>query len=113
MERRSCRGRPRKTDIEAGIVDVIRQLDERGILQSVASKNNHDDAMEVLKRFELDEYFLCPQISWRPKSEAISEIALRLNIGLDSVLFVDDSQFELEQVKAACRKFVLSMPWSI
>ena len=36
------------------------------------------------------------------KSESIRTIAQQLNIGIDSLLFVDDSQFELEQVRAAC-----------
>ena len=91
---------PGKVKLKPGIVDVIRVLDARGILHSVASKNNHDDVMQVLKQYQIDEYFLCPQISWRPKSESISSIARQLNIGMDSLLFVDDSQFELEQVKA-------------
>jgi FkbH-like protein len=77
-------------------------LDDRGILHSIASKNNPDEAMKVLKRFQIDEYFLCPQISWQPKSESIRTIAQQLNIGIDSLLFVDDSQFELEQVRTAC-----------
>jgi FkbH-like protein len=91
---------PRKVALKPEITSIIRTLDDRGILQSVASKNNHDEAMEVLKEFAIDEYFLSPQISWRPKSESISAIARELNIGVDSLLFVDDSQFELEQVKA-------------
>ncbi len=93
---------PRKVKLKPDIAEIIRVLDARGILHSVASKNNHEEAVQVLKHFGLDEYFLCPQISWRPKSEGISAIARRLNIGIDSLLFVDDSQFELEQVKAVC-----------
>lgn len=93
---------PSKLILKPRIADIIRELDARGILHSVASKNNHDEAMRVLKHFHIDEYFLCPQISWRPKSESIQAIARRLNIGMDSFLFVDDSQFELEQVKAVC-----------
>jgi FkbH-like protein len=88
--------------LKTGIAEVIRELDARGILQSVASKNNHDDTMLVLKQFGLDEYFLCPQVSWQPKSESLTTIAKQLNIGMDSLLFVDDSQFELEQVKTVC-----------
>ncbi len=90
---------PGDVKLKPQISDVIRALDARGILHSIASKNNHDEALQTLKRFELDEYFLCPQISWRPKSEGISEIARQLNIGTDTLVFVDDSEFELEQVK--------------
>ena len=93
---------PQQLQLKPGIMDVIQTLDHRGILQSVASKNNPEDAMQVLKRFQLDEQFLCPQISWQPKSEAITAIARELNIGVNTLLFVDDSQFVLEQVKTAC-----------
>lgn len=93
---------PDKLELKPEIAEVIQALDDRGILHSIASKNNRDEAMKVLKQFHMDEYFLCPQISWQPKSESIRAIAQQLNIGMDSLLFVDDSQFELEQVKAAC-----------
>lgn len=91
---------PEKLKLKPGISEVIRELDRRGILHSIASKNNREEALKVLKHFELDDYFLCPQISWSPKSGAIRAIAQDLNIGVDTLLYVDDSQFELEQVKA-------------
>jgi FkbH-like protein len=79
-------------------VAAIRELDRRGILQSVASKNDHDLAMGALKHFGLAEFFLSPQISWGPKSNAISIIAQRLNIGSDTFVFVDDQEFERAEV---------------
>src|SRR3984885_2696567 len=91
-----------KLALKAGVVDVIQELDRRGILHSIASKNNFDEAMGVLKSFGLDEYFLHPQISWEPKSEALKRIAKKLNIGIDSLMLVDDSQFELAEVQSAC-----------
>jgi FkbH-like protein len=87
-----------KLTLKSGIRAVVEEMDRRGILQSVASKNNHDEAMSALKRFGIDQYFLSPQISWRPKSEAVQTIARQLNIGLDTLLFVDDSEFELQEV---------------
>jgi FkbH-like protein len=89
--------------LKAGVVSIIEALDRRGILQSIASKNNHEDAMQVLKTWRIDEFFLCPQISWGTKGEAVSVIAQQLNISTDTLLFVDDSEFELRQVKAACQ----------
>ncbi|MGI6457584.1 MAG: HAD-IIIC family phosphatase [bacterium] len=88
-----------KLQLKSGIRDIIQELDSRGILQSVASKNNRDEAMEVLRRFNIDTYFLYPQISWDPKSFAIQEISRSLNIGIDTILFVDDSEFERSQVQ--------------
>jgi FkbH-like protein len=88
--------------LKSGIVEILRQLDARGILLSVASKNNPEDAMGVLRHFGVAEYFLFPQISWDPKSQGIHRIARTLNIGIDSLLFVDDSRFEREEVISVC-----------
>jgi FkbH-like protein len=88
--------------LKPGIAEIIRQLDQRGILHSVASKNDAPEALKVLEQFGIREYFLYPEISWGPKSEAMKRIAQQLNIGLDTLLFVDDSDFELAQVGAGC-----------
>jgi FkbH-like protein len=93
---------PERLRLRPEAADVIQELDRRGILHSIASKNNREDALQVVRNFKLDEYFLCPQISWQPKSQAIKAIAQQLNIGIDSILLIDDSEFELREVKAAC-----------
>jgi len=92
---------PERLRLKTDIAVTIQTLDQRGILHSIASKNNAEDALQVIKKFQLDQYFLCPQISWQPKSQGIKIIAQQLNIGLDSILFMDDSEFELAEVKAA------------
>jgi len=80
-------------------VAVLKALDERGILHSIASKNDPDAAMQTLHALGLDEYFLYPQIGWGAKSEAVKAIARQLNIGLDAIAFVDDQPFEREEVR--------------
>ena len=77
---------------------VMEELDHRGIIQSIASKNDFDAAMSVLKHLGIDDYFLYPQIHWNPKSGSIHQIAKSLNIGIDSLAFVDDTAFERNQV---------------
>lgn len=77
---------------------LLRLLDGRGILHSIASKNEETLARETLDRFGLTSYFLHPQIGWSPKSDSIRHIAERLNIGLDAIAFVDDQPFEREEV---------------
>lgn len=93
---------PGRLRLKSDIAAILRELDQRGILHSIASKNSPEAALQALKDFQLDHYFLCPQISWQPKSQAIRAIAQQLNIGIDSILFVDDSEFELGEVAAAC-----------
>lgn len=89
-----------KITLRPELIQILETLDERGILQSVASKNSRDEALAALAHFGIKEYFLHPQISWGPKSSAIKQIAAQLNIGTDTLLFVDDSEFELQQVAA-------------
>ena len=83
-----------------GVPETIRALDERGILQSVASKNEYAQAWPVLERLGIAEYFLYPQISWGAKSASIRAIAESLNIGVDTFLLLDDSPFERNQVSS-------------
>jgi FkbH-like protein len=89
---------PEKIRLRESVVEVIKETDRRGILHSIASKNNHDDAVKVLEKFGLSEYFLHPQINWGPKSQSFPKIAQLLNIGIDSLMFVDDQPFEREEV---------------
>jgi FkbH-like protein len=77
---------------------VIKSLDERGILHSIASRNSHEIAMKRLEELGLNEYFLYPQINWNPKSSSLKEIAQALNIGINALAFVDDQPFEREEV---------------
>jgi FkbH-like protein len=87
--------------LRAGVLDTIRALDGRGILHSIASKNSHDHAWSTIERLGLREYLLYPQISWAPKSHGIRRIAQQLNVGLDTFAFVDDNEFELDEVRRA------------
>lgn len=80
------------------VVSVIKELDRRGILNSIASKNNYENAMEKLRSFGIDQYFLVPQISFNSKSSAVTQIGTLLNLGTDSFAFIDDQEFELEEV---------------
>jgi FkbH-like protein len=84
--------------LRPGVAAAIRALDARGVLNSVASRNEHDAALRELERFGLAEYFLYPQINWNPKSESVARIAGALNIGLNAIAFVDDQEFEREEV---------------
>ena len=78
--------------------NMIIELDSRGILNSVSSKNNYEDAMKKLEEFGLSQYFLYPEINWNPKSDSVGNIVKNLNISMDTVLFIDDSEFECNEV---------------
>ena len=85
--------------VRGEVADIIKALDGRGILHSVASRNDEAAAMAKLKEVGLLEYFLYPQIAWRSKSASIRMIAEQLNIGQDSLAFIDDDPFERQEVR--------------
>jgi FkbH-like protein len=80
------------------VVARIHELDRKGILHSIASKNDRDAALEKLRALGLEEMFLHPQINWNAKSDSIRNIAKALNLGLDAFAFVDDQAFERAEV---------------
>ena len=84
--------------LRPGVVGVIQELDRRGILQSTASKNDPATALGKLKEFGLDEYFLYPQIGWGAKSASVRAIGKAINVGIDTLAFIDDQPFEREEV---------------
>src|SRR5262245_59020101 len=87
-----------EVSLRDGIVEAVTALDGRGILNSIASKNDGERATAKLKELGLYDYFLFPQINWNSKVASIERIAAAINIGLNSIAFIDDDQAELEEV---------------
>lgn len=106
--------------LRPGVEDILRTLDARGILMSIASRNEYAQAMERLRGFGIEHYFLYPQIGWQAKSASVALIREKLNIGMDTLLFIDDQPFEREEAQsvhaeltvldAADYMLLLSMP---
>jgi FkbH-like protein len=78
-------------------------LQQRGFILALCSKNNPDDVSEVLRghphQLLKDEHFATQRINWLPKPDNLKSIADELNLGLDSFIFVDDSDHECSAVR--------------
>ncbi len=78
-------------------------LRSRGVLLAIASKNNHDDAMDAIERHPhmivRPEHFSAVRANWEPKADNLRSIAAELNIGIDSLAFLDDSAAECDQMR--------------
>jgi FkbH-like protein len=78
-------------------------LTERGVLLAVCSKNDYEKAVEPFENHpEMVLHmkdFVCFKANWQPKSENIRQIAAELNLGLDSMVFIDDNPAEIEIVR--------------
>jgi FkbH-like protein len=78
------------------------ELSKRGVLLAVCSKNDYDKAIEPFEKhpemvLRLKD-IVCFKANWEPKSDNIRQIASELNLGLDSVVFIDDNRAEIEIV---------------
>ncbi|MEV0083902.1 HAD-IIIC family phosphatase [Saccharopolyspora sp. NPDC050642] len=81
-----------------GITAVVKELDSRGVLQAVASKNDHDLAWARLVELGVADYFVLPQIGWGRKSDSVRRIAERLNFAPGTIAFIDDQPAERAEV---------------
>ena len=83
--------------------DYARELTRRGVILAVCSKNDEANALEpfekhpdmVLKRADIASFVA----NWSNKADNIRAIAQDLNIGLDSLCFIDDNPFERNLVR--------------
>jgi FkbH-like protein len=74
------------------------------VILAVCSKNDLSDVMTMFREHSemvlKEEYIACFQVNWDNKPDNIKRIAETLNVGLDSMVFIDDSPLEIEAVKA-------------
>lgn len=83
----------------------VKGLSERGILLTVASKNNPSDARDVFEQntdcvLRLGD-FAAFEANWEPKARSLVRISERLRLGLDSFVFFDDNPAEREHIRKA------------
>lgn len=85
------------------IQHIALMLSKQGVIVGLCSKNNPEDVRQVLEvhpDWVLKEEFLVIQkINWNDKASNLRAIAKELNIGLESIVFVDDSAFEVNWIK--------------
>jgi FkbH-like protein len=93
-------------------LNVLEKMAARGILLAISSKNDAAERQHLpaLLGTELHSKIVSCQLHWRPKSEALQEIAAQLNIGLDSLAFFDDSPFERAEVRAHAPQVLVYEP---
>jgi FkbH-like protein len=84
--------------------DELLSLTRKGIVLAICSKNNEEDALAVFRRhpsMRLKEaHFAASRINWRDKAANIRDLAVELNLGLDSFVFIDDNPAERSLVRA-------------
>jgi FkbH-like protein len=83
----------------------------RGVILAINSRNNEEDALHVIRNHPnmilKEHHFAAHRINWQDKATNIRELARELNIGLDSMVFLDDDITNREMVKALVPEVVV------
>jgi len=83
---------------------VLLSLHQRGIILAINSKNNYEDAIKVIKEHPYmilkEEHFASMKINWKDKVSNMKELIQEINIGSDSIVFIDDDPVNREFVKS-------------
>jgi FkbH-like protein len=81
---------------------LAKSLAQNGIIIGLNSKNNEDDVDSVFREHKgmvlQDSDIVIKKVNWNDKVSNLNEIAKQLNIGKDSIVFIDDSDFEINLV---------------
>ncbi len=107
-------GGPKEGSRFVDIQQRISELKDTGVLLAVVSKNNQNDVLSVIRshpNMVLHENdFIRIHANWNKKAENIRDLAQELNIGLDSIVFLDDNPVEREEMKVLLPKVTTIEP---
>ncbi len=83
---------------------AILELHQQGVILAINSKNNYDDVMQVLRTHPhmvlRENHFASIQANWEDKPSNMRRIVEEINIGMDSLMFVDDNPTERAMMRA-------------
>lgn len=80
-------------------ISIVKELTERGIINSIVSKNDFESVRMKLEELNIWEYFIFPIISWTPKGEAVRGIIDNCQLRNENVLFIDDNHSNIKEVE--------------
>ncbi|MEK7629057.1 MAG: HAD-IIIC family phosphatase [Patescibacteria group bacterium] len=89
--------------LDLDLQDIILQLYKNGIVLTINSKNNFQDAMDVFEKHPKTvlnkNHFATWRINWQDKYVNAQEMAKELNLGVDSFAFIDDDPFQRNMIR--------------
>lgn len=80
-------------------IELIKALDDMGIINSISSKNDEDTVMKVLSQIEISDYFVFNNINWTNKGQQIKQKIEDMNLRCENVLFIDDEVHNLKEAQ--------------
>ncbi|MCS3555842.1 MULTISPECIES: hypothetical protein [unclassified Sphingobacterium] len=78
-------------------IDLVKALTNKGIMNSIVSKNDYNLVKNELIKLGIWDYFIFPSIAWLPKGQLIKDLLEKAQLRAPNVLFLDDNHSNLEE----------------
>ncbi len=98
------------------VLNLIKEFTTKGIMNSICSKNDFNRVKETFLNSgyqEFWDYFVFPSINWSAKGERVQEIIKNMNLREENVLFIDDNELNINEVKFYSPKIMTARPEQI
>ena len=89
---------------------LVLKCAEKGIINSICSKNDEAPCLEKLREWDIDKYFVFNSINWQPKGQRIKDTIAAMNLRAPNVLFIDDNPQNLEEAKYFSPEIMTALP---
>ena len=97
-------------EIPAEHRQLLEQLTDIGIVNSICSKNDLTPVMDYLSHEGVAEYFVFPSVSWNPKGQRVQQLISDMQLRPANVLFLDDNPSNLGEVRHFCPEIMTGTP---
>ena len=87
---------------------LIRDMTDAGVISSICSKNDPADVQDMMEQHGIWNLFVFNSVNWSPKGARVKQIVSSMNLRAPNVLFVDDNETNLGEVRAACAGIMTS-----
>lgn len=89
---------PEKLCLKDDVLTLLNEFDKKGIIQIIVSKNTLSDVEPVLKKMQVDHFFVYKFANWNSKSNNLIAASNALNINIDTFALIDDSDIERREI---------------
>ena len=84
-------------DIIESNIKLVKDLTDRGIINTICSKNDYNHTLNKLKDLDIDKYFVFKSIDWSPKGLRIKQLIKDMGLRPANCLFIDDNVVNLNE----------------
>lgn len=83
--------------LSAEHIKLIKDSTDCGIINTICSKNNEQEVLDVMKEHGIDDYFVFVSINWQPKGQRIKTLLKDMSLRPANTLFLDDNKSNLNE----------------